>query len=67
MAASGDIEDGGEIDSLGLPVHIGHSGIDFVDAAHHLVHGAEAQLGHVLAHLFGDEEEEVDDVLGRAA
>ncbi len=27
---------------------------------------AEAQLRHVLAHLLGDEEEEIDDVLGRA-
>ena len=41
-------------------------GIDPVDAAHHLVDGAEAQLGHVLPHLLGDEEEEVDDVLGLA-
>jgi hypothetical protein len=39
-------------------------GVEHVHAAHHLVEGAEAQLGHVLAHLLGDEEEEVDDVLG---
>ena len=41
-------------------------GVDLFDAADHLIHGAEAELGHVLAHLLGDEEEEVDDVLGRA-
>ena len=41
--------------------------VDLLDAAHHLVDGLEAQLGHVLAHLLGDEEEVVDDVLGRAA
>ena len=41
-------------------------GIDFFDVADHFVDGAEAELGHVLAHLLGDEEEEVDDVLGRA-
>ena len=40
--------------------------VDLFDAADHLVDGAEAELGHVLAHLLGDEEEEVDDVLGRA-
>ena len=33
----------------------------------HLVEGAEAELGHQLAHFFGDEEEVVDHVLGRAA
>jgi len=62
----GRVEDGGEIDALGLPVNIGNGGIDFVDAANHFVDGAEAELGHVLAHLLGDEEEEVDDVLGLA-
>jgi hypothetical protein len=41
-------------------------GVDLVHAAHHFVDGAEAELGHVLAHLLGDEEEEVDDVLGLA-
>ena len=30
--------------------------------AHHLVHGAESELGHVLAHLLGDKKEEVDYV-----
>ena len=47
-------------------MNIGNGGIDFVDAANHFVDGAEAELGHVLAHLLGDEEEEVDDVLGLA-
>ena len=60
------VEDGGEIDALGLPVGIGDGGIDLVDAADHLVDLAEAKLGHVLADLFGDEEEEVDDVFGLA-
>ena len=35
---------------------------EHVHAADHLVERAEAQLRHVLAHLFGDEEEKVDDV-----
>ncbi len=47
-------------------MRIGEGDVDFFDAADHLVDGAEAELGHVLAHLLGDEEEEVDDVLGRA-
>jgi hypothetical protein len=34
--------------------------------ADHLVEGAIAHRRHDLAHLFGDEEEEVDDVLGLA-
>ena len=45
---------------------IGDGGVDVVDAADHFVDGAEAELRHVLAHLLGDKEEEVDDVLGRA-
>jgi hypothetical protein len=62
----GRIEDGREIDALGFPVGVGYGGVDFFNAADHLVHGAEAELGHVLAHLLGDKEEEVDDVLGLA-
>jgi len=34
-----------------------------VGAADHLVDGAEAQLGHELAHLLGDEAHEVHHVL----
>ncbi len=45
---------------------IGERGFDLVDAANHLVHGAEAEFCHVLADLLGDEEEEIDDVLGLA-
>ena len=40
--------------------------VDFFYAADHVVDGLEAKLGHVLAHLLRDKEEEVDDVLGRA-
>ena len=41
--------------------------LDFFDSADHLIDGAEAELGHVLAHLLGNKKEEVDDVLGRAS
>ena len=40
--------------------------VEQVGAADDLVELGEAHLGHQLAHLLGDEEEEVDDVLGRA-
>ena len=62
------IEDCRKVETSRLPVifpeidsrfHIQH-----VDAAHHLVHGAESQLRHVLPKLFRKEEKETDDVLG---
>ena len=40
--------------------------VELVALADHLAEGAEAELRHDLAHFFGDEEEEVDDVLGLA-
>ena len=42
------------------------AGLEHVNAADHVVHLAEAELSHDLAKLFGDEEEEVDDVFGLA-
>jgi hypothetical protein len=41
----------------------GLPGLQLVRAAHHLLEGAEAELGHELADLLGHEEEVVDDVL----
>jgi hypothetical protein len=40
--------------------------LEHVGAADHLVDGAEAHGGHVLAQLLGDQEEEVDHLLRRA-
>ena len=51
---------------LAFQCSVGNGGIDLVHAAHHLIDGAEAEFGHVLADLFGDKEEEVDHVLGLA-
>ena len=45
---------------------IGDGGIQPFYAANHFIDSAEAQLGHLLAYLLGDEEEEVDDVFGLA-
>ncbi len=55
-----------QIDAIGLPVTDGALHVDPVDAADHLVERGKAHFGHDLAQLFGDEEEVVDDVLGRA-
>src|SRR5438105_4131467 len=40
--------------------------VEPVDAADHLVKGAEPELCHQLAHFVGDKEEIIDDVLGLA-
>ena len=53
-----------QVDALGLPVIAGQPRLQPVHASHHLVEGAEAQPRHVFAHLLGEEEEEVDHVLG---
>ena len=72
-AAAGDagwhgraVQDGGEIETLGFPMIHRLARIEHVDAADHFVEFAEAELGHVLADLLGDEEEEIDDVFGLA-
>ena len=55
-----------QVEPLGLPVGHGALDVEAVHAADHLVHRPEAELGHQLAHLLGDEAEEVFDELGRA-
>ena len=55
-----------EVESLGLPVRHQLRLVEHLHLADHLVKRAEAERGHDLAHLFGDEEEVVDDVLGLA-
>ena len=56
----------GEVEALGLPVLDHLALVEHLHLADHLVEGAVAHRRHELAHLFGDEEEEVDDVLGLA-
>ena len=51
---------------LRLPVIDRLPEVQPVHAADHLVHRAEAERRHVLAHFLGDEPEEVDDELGLA-
>ena len=62
----GLMEDAAEIETLRLPVVDRLALIEDFGLADHLGEGAEAERGHVLAHLLGDEEEEIDDVLGLA-
>ena len=40
----------------------GSAHLEFIDPADHLVDGAETQLCHQFAHLFGDEAHEIHDV-----
>ena len=56
-----------QVEALGLPVVQRRTRVQHVHTAHHLIEGAEPHLRHVAADLLGNEEEKVDDVLGRAA
>src|SRR5262245_36716999 len=60
------VEDAAEIEAFSLPMVDGLALIENLRLADHLGEGAEAERSHVLAHLLGDEEEEIDDVLGLA-
>ena len=62
----GLVEDAAEVEALGLPMVDGLALIQDLGLADHLGEGAEAERGHVFAHFLGDEEEEIDDVLGLA-
>ncbi len=62
----GRVENRRQVDALCLPVRFSQHGIELIHATDHFVHGSEAEFRHVLPHLFGDKEEEVNDVLGRA-
>src|SRR5579862_5504015 len=57
-------EDLFQIYAARLPVARDVAHVEHVDAPHHLVERAEPEIGHDLAQLLGDEEHEVDDVLG---
>ena len=59
-------EDRREVEAVGLPVADRIAGAEQVDATDQVVDGADAKRRHDLPRLLGDEEEVVDDVLGRA-
>ena len=52
-----------EIEALRLPVIDAFAGVQQVGAANQVIKLADAQLGHDLAHFFGNEEKEVHHVL----
>src|SRR6185312_525538 len=56
------VKDRGKINSLRLPVFNGGPRIEHLYASNHIVYFAEAKLRHVLTHLLGHEEKEIDDV-----
>ncbi len=60
------VQNRGKVDAARLPVIDGGLHIKHVDAADHFVHSAKAQLRHVLPHLLGKKEKEIDDMLGLA-
>ena len=60
------MEELGEIEPIGLPVLDRLVAVEHLHLPDHLVERAVAELGHVFAHFLGDEEEEVDDMLGLA-
>ena len=60
------IEDAREIEPARLPVVQPLAHVEQVRTADQLVETPNAQLRHDFAHFFGDEEEIVDDMLGRS-
>ena len=60
------VEDAREIDLPRLRMIDALALFQLVGAADHLVEAAEAELRHVFPHLFGEEHEEGDDIVGRA-
>ena len=62
----GLMEDAAEVEPLGLPMVDGLALVEHLGVADHLGEAAVAERGHVFAHFLGDEEEEIDDVLGLA-
>ncbi len=59
-------EDRADVEARGLPVVDRRARVERLDVADHLGHRAEAERGHQLAHLLGDELEERLDELGLA-
>src|SRR5215210_3188502 len=60
------VEQRREVHAARLPVFDGVTHLEPVGAPDHLPEAPEAHAGHVFAHLFGDEEEVVDNVLRSA-
>ena len=61
--ALGRGENVGQVDAAVAPVRERLVGVEQVDATDEVLEARDAEPRHQLTHLFGDEEEEVDDVL----
>ena len=66
VAVLGRGEDRRQVEAVGLPVVDGGAGVEHLDVADRLLQRAEPERRQQLAHLLGDELEEVDDELGLA-
>ena len=62
----GGSQDGRKVEAAGLPMVDPVVHFEQIAAADHFIDRAEAELGHDLSALFGDEEEVIDHVLGLA-
>jgi hypothetical protein len=60
------VEYRGQVDPLRLPVGYILALDEAIDPADHVIDRSEAKLGHESPQIFGDEEEEIDHVLGLA-
>src|SRR3984957_8328085 len=60
------MEELGEIEALGLPMRDRFGAVEHLHLADHFVEAAIAHRRHPFAHFLGDEEEEIDDMLGLA-
>ncbi len=60
------VEDRSQVEALHLPLLDRIPSIEQLGVTDGLLEGAESEQGQQLAHLFGDEHHEVDDVLGLA-
>jgi hypothetical protein len=60
------IEDARKVQAARLPVIDAGAGVEQIRAADQLLEAADAELRHDAPHFVGDEEHEIDDVLGLA-
>ena len=59
----GLVQNGGEVQPLGLPVGDRPLWLQYIGAPHHLIDGAEAQLRHDFPHILGNEAHKINHVV----
>ena len=55
----GLVQNIGVVQPLGFPVVYGFAGLDFIGPTNHVIHGPEAELGHILADFLSNELHEI--------